>query len=67
MATYIGSAALEGHEFEIPVPRERGGGLSLHPLIGPLLGSASLDHPRYAGADFGRRIVDGSVAEIRVI
>jgi hypothetical protein len=55
---------LEGHGFEIPVPRERGGGLSLHPLIGPLLGSASLDHPRYAGADFGRRIVDGSVAEI---
>ena len=35
--------------------------MSLHPLIGPLLGSASLDHPRYAGADFGRRIVDGSV------
>ena len=32
----------EGHGFEIPVPRERSGGLSLHPLIGPRLGSASL-------------------------
>jgi hypothetical protein len=31
---------LKGHGFEIPVPRETGGGLSLHPLIGRLLGSA---------------------------
>ena len=27
------------HGFEIPVPRERGGGLSLHPLIGPRVAS----------------------------
>jgi hypothetical protein len=44
-AKFAADSPLEGHGFEIPVPRERGGGLSLHPLIGPLLGSASLDHP----------------------
>jgi hypothetical protein len=62
LAEFVPDSPLEGHGFEIPVPRERGGGLSLHPLIGPLLGSG-----KPLVLDFAREFLPDDYDEVRHI